>query len=468
MSNFIGVRNGYLCNHRGLGGGVAYLYRLIFSFVLALLSGSAFAVIYPVPAPAEVQCSLISPRGDTCRAYVAVNLYGPGGSCTVRFHAASSSCYVDLHTPTYPNVLDTEGWSVTPLPDTCPADSVPSGAVCVCSAGFVEVGSACVPDTNSPGGSHSDPCHEFANEKDWVTVAGKNPLKSQKCIGDVGGESGPSCTAQFSPGVMMKDKVSGEWTTQGEVIYSGVKCVPAPSDNAAPEPCKGQAGSVNGVAVCLPYPPDATKVANGSTTTKPVDPATGEGSGDGVTTEKNTQCTGDKCTTTTTTTTTTAGGEPPVVSTEQKEQDKQSFCTENPTATVCKESAFSGGGCGAPDSCSGDAVLCAIQAQAKETKCALTTAPTGPLVDAYSAAAARSLQDETAALAGNPTVNISPGSFDQTELLGAAGGMQDLNVTIMGSSIVMPFSVVNVWLERLGIILQAVTFLLCVRIVSRG
>jgi hypothetical protein len=76
--------------------------------------------------------------------------------------------------------------------------------------------------------------------------------------------------------------------------------------------------------------------------------------------------------------------------------------------------------------------------------------------------------DQTGALPGNSTYAITSASFDTTELLGAGGGMADVSISVMGKTISLPFSSVNLWLARLGVILQAVTFLLCIRIVSRG
>ena len=70
-------------------------------------------------------------------------------------------------------------------------------------------------------------------------------------------------------------------------------------------------------------------------------------------------------------------------------------------------------------------------------------------------------------LPGSTTTTIGSGMFDQTEFLGG-GGLQNMSLSIMGQSIVIPFSDLNVWLSRLGLILQAVTFLACARMVTRG
>lgn len=123
------------------------------------------------------------------------------------------------------------------------------------------------------------------------------------------------------------------------------------------------------------------------------------------------------------------------------------------------------GVCGAPPICDGDAVMCAVAAATFATNCTLSDPkiPT-PLYDA----AITKTGDQTGLLPGNSTVNVSPSQFDQTELLGAAAGMTDRSITVAGRQISIPFSSVNVWLARLGLVLQAVTFLVCARIVIRG
>jgi len=143
------------------------------------------------------------------------------------------------------------------------------------------------------------------------------------------------------------------------------------------------------------------------------------------------------------------------------------FCTKNPQAQMCKNTPDStfGGACGSPPVCEGDAVMCAVAAANFATNCTLSNPNVStPL---YDAAIGRS-GDQTTTLAGNSTVNVGPGQFDQTELLGGASGMSDRTVTVAGQSISIPFSSVNVWLARLGLVLQAVTFLVCARIVIRG
>ena len=124
------------------------------------------------------------------------------------------------------------------------------------------------------------------------------------------------------------------------------------------------------------------------------------------------------------------------------------------------------GECGKAPICDGDAVLCAVAAATFKQECNWRP---GPSVESAAFDTAKVLTgDQTGNLPGNSSVAIGPSSFDQTNILGSAFGISDRSITVMGSTINVPFSVVNVWLERLGLVLQAVTFLLCIRIVTRG
>nr|WP_315848081.1 hypothetical protein [uncultured Rhodoferax sp.] len=97
----------------------------------------------------------------------------------------------------------------------------------------------------------------------------------------------------------------------------------------------------------------------------------------------------------------------------------------------------------------------------------MTTAPTGSAdLDKYNEEAAKAQGDQTAAITS--TVNIGASSFDQTDMLGATSGLQDLVVNVAGMNVTVPFSQMNVWLARIGMVMQACTFLLCARIVMRG
>lgn len=65
-------------------------------------------------------------------------------------------------------------------------------------------------------------------------------------------------------------------------------------------------------------------------------------------------------------------------------------------------------------------------------------------------------------------VSIGPASFDTSDAIGGGSCIADKSVTIAGSSISIPFSSVCGHLAILGNVLLAVSFLLAVRIVTRG
>lgn len=144
------------------------------------------------------------------------------------------------------------------------------------------------------------------------------------------------------------------------------------------------------------------------------------------------------------------------------------FCDKNPKSPICKQGADStwAGSCAAPPACSGDAIQCSIAAQALKTACALSPDPSqeSRLYDSEKTKTGSVM----AGLPGESNVTFNASSFDQTNFLGSASGMGDITIVVMGRTIVLPFSTVNIWLERLGIIMQACTFILCYRIVSRG
>jgi hypothetical protein len=144
------------------------------------------------------------------------------------------------------------------------------------------------------------------------------------------------------------------------------------------------------------------------------------------------------------------------------------YCIKNPTATICKstvDSTFSGV-CGSPPACTGDAVMCAVAAATFATNCALSMPDSTFESFAYDLAKTRT-GDLTKDLPGNSTVDVGPSAFSQVDLLGGGGGgMHDVTISVHGQSLNLPFSSINPWLSKLGVLLQAVTFLVCAYIVT--
>lgn len=287
-----------------------------------------------------------------------------------------------------------------------------------------------------------------------------------------------------SAGVMIRGtSAMKDATGSGSTVFGPYACTlatnsvcPADSAGVASPPftvCpQGQvSGTVNGLTVCAP-PANRNTISAGTSTVAtagadgvvpPIEGAPAGSTGSSTVTN----CAAGACMTTTTYT--GAGGG--VTGTKEAGETESSYCQKNPVSPVCKgkeNSAFSGT-CSSPAVCSGDAIQCAVAAQSLKTACAFeSTAEKSTEENAYTTGILKT-GDQTTDLVKNPApVSLSAGSFDQTELLGAAVGMSDLTVTVFRSTVTLPFSNINIWLQRLGMMLQAVTFLLCMRIVARG
>lgn len=338
---------------------------------------------------------------------------------------------------------------------SCPANSTVSGSSCSCNTGYDQSGSSCVDPNVAKCDGKKGGVDLFTGGS--LILTGKPYCASSGVASKCGGK----VTGAWA---LVKDGVK-TWTL--EVTYDGSTCTPAPSGsspttttNEAPTPCKGQPGIVNGVSVCIPFSASNSpaETVGSTTTTAP----------DGSTTSKveDTSCVGSKCTTTTTTTTTPPGGGTPTTTVTTQDKPKDDFCAQNPRSPMCIESSFSGS-CSAPPACTGDAVQCAVASATHKTHCALTVAPENdPSINAYNIEAAKSQGDQTAGITS--TVTIGANSFDQSDALGAQGQLQDQTVSVAGQQIVIPWSASNEKLVLIGQIMQAVTFLLCLRIVFRG
>jgi hypothetical protein len=349
--------------------------------------------------------------------------------------------------------------TATPVTPTysCPAGGTLSGTTCTCSSTYTETGGTCVP-------------RDIAKEICDTMNASGLVYSAGTTLGLTACDTGISITGSMGTVANGKNYLWPPFSCKSTGCTGGGtgSTVPAPetSAGACAPPKVASVVVFNGVSSTVCYTPTTSTTQSTKTDTTTSKVGTGATQTGGETTTKGTVCTGASCTTTTTTTKTDGAGVQ-TVNTSDKTQDKPSFCAENPDSPMCVKSTYAGN-CDAPPVCTGDAVQCAIAAQTLATKCALTTAPTGPVMDAAAAAAARPLGDETAGLAGNRSVSIGPGTFNTAPLIGAATGLSDLQVTVFRSQVTLPFSSINIWLERLGVILQAVTFLLCIRIVGRG
>lgn len=147
---------------------------------------------------------------------------------------------------------------------------------------------------------------------------------------------------------------------------------------------------------------------------------------------------------------------------DEKDQDKKTFCEENPKLPMCKESNFSGA-CGSDFRCEGDAIQCSMAREQHRRNCKMFDEKT----------IESELYEKEKAKEGNQTKDLPDNKTEDMnnriktdDLLGAGGGIMDLNVNVMGRSISLPFSQLNATIQYLGNILIAVAMLAAVRIVG--
>lgn len=280
-------------------------------------------------------------------------------------------------------------------------------------------------------------------------------------------------------------QVDGQWQTSGPGKYTGGKCngaangngqftapinsAPVPDSDSATRPtpeCDGYFGQVNGVPTCVPKS-GVDGIASTPTTSTSTTSSPSGTSSQSIT--KTTICEAGACNTTTVTTTIQNGTSSTVTNVTSKPIGE--FCAENPKDKACggsggpglgeSEGSF-GGTCQADFSCTGDAVSCAVALATNKLRCAFeaTTAARGPYTSAVAS--------------GTPTlpnqeVEVSNSLFDTSDALGAAAvGVQDKTVTVMGTSVTLPFSTINPYLEMLGNLIVGISFLLAIRILIRG
>lgn len=390
---------------------------------------------------------------------------------------------------------------------SCPANSHASGSSCVCATNYTEnpEGNACIqksllcePGYKLDGFGDCIQINHDRSDCFAFSLSGQMPGGdlvidyrysgsvadgSKFCVGvEDMTNPGRGCTVTFNRTALL-DYGGGKFVSEGNLSMSAdsnmvdQSCAlnPSPPDpTKKPEPpeekCKnGYSGQVNGVTVCVAKVPESgvgdetkeTQSDDGTDTKK-------------VKTEKNTTCTNGVCTTVTTVTTTTtnnaSGVSNTTTQTSATTQGKGTFCEENPSFKLCKggeeDGSNFGGSCGGGFTCEGDAIQCAIAQEQHRRACKLFD-DTSEESQLYQSNKGKE-GNQTTNLPGNETVNVA-GRIDSSDALGAsAAGVADLNVTVWGRSISLPFSMLNPYLAQLGNVLLAVSFLLALRIVARG
>lgn len=429
---------------------MAHLYRLILGCLVYLLCLPLFAQIAPTTGT-EYRYNVSGCGQSSC-----VTIWGtPAQACQdARRLFTSGSNLVTSVSGTNCNFsyTRTDGGTQagTLVPATrqgsiCPANSTLAGSVCSCNSGYAQSGNQCVD-------AQTAICEGLVGQTLYVQVPGRALPGSTVC-----GSTGCQMTVS---GTVIIGKQAGATVTEGDATFSGGPCTADPQTQAAPDTCpNGQPGQVNGVNVCVPYSDQNTLESIKEESEEKNDSESGQ---EQKTTTKQTICNGNSCTTTTTTTTVTNGGAPKTTTTEKTEA-KDDFCTANPKSPQCSSSSFSGS-CGS-FTCAGDAVQCAIAREQHTRNCQLFSA-TNQETQQYETSKSET-GNRTNAVPITP-VAISPGSFDQTPVFGAGACIADLQVTVWGSQLALPLSTICPQLEWLRALLLTISFLLAVRIVSRG
>lgn len=253
----------------------------------------------------------------------------------------------------------------------CPAGSSDVGGACQCDSGQESNGQC----TGGNGGGNIDACkglNDYCSSRQKWSVQFRSPGMNSDfvCQAAVNENSGggaepafPGCSkgCMVSTGttVSVKDD-AGKWYTTGTGSYVGSTCDPnvinklnegkedekevTPPDSKDPGKCNGQAGTVNGKDVCLPW--SGAEGDNKTETKKNPDGSTTK-------TDTKTTCTGNSCTTTTTTTGKDSSGNTTGTTTTSTTTTKDDYCAKNSGSSVCgaldptkKPGTGTGGGSG--------------------------------------------------------------------------------------------------------------------------
>lgn len=449
---------------------MANFYRLVFLF-LFLAVGPCAVQAFPA-TPATYTYTLygggpFSTQAASCADYAARYTEPPW---TVIVNSSAPNCVVNVKKDGFDNRVDTVPYTIVSKPASCPAPAVLSGGACYCPQGVGDDGTKC----NSACGKLGD------------AVLGSSSANQYGGTGSYSGGTLCVSSCLVYPGSSFKAP-SGKWYANGPLTNVGIACsmtpvnggggdVP-PAAETPPVACKiGTCpGTVNGTNVCMPCSSGATTSNSGITTTVAgtSSGSTGTGSGGpgsgvpGTSTtsiDSRTECSGNNCRTVTTTNGTGPDG---VTTTSVQTQDipKDDYCVKNPRSPLCITSSFSGS-CEGSFQCEGDAVQCALAKELHSQNCRMNKQNSqSALFDVESVRTG----NQTLNLPGNATVNISSASFDSSNALNAGPScIASKSITVMGRSVVLPFNTVCPYLEQLGSLLLAVSFLLAVRILFRG
>lgn len=345
---------------------------------------------------------------------------------------------------------------------------------------------ACMPpEVRQPDGSCALPpptCEPGCNGACGVMKRFLN-FRTRACI--------DQCIYRLGSGIGIQT-TDGSWYYSNEVRENtGASCTPD-MDNSLPDPapcpeceCAKQGkswGTANGLVIChspgTPGSQPVTKQDPPETKTETPAPTPENPNPEPVTTETPAPVI--------TITPNPAGGSPDITetvtnpdgSTTSTTQSQSSYCQKNPTASVCKqadEEAKKGswsGSCGAFQ-CEGDAVNCAIARKIHQDRCD-DLKGMEPFAD-VAEKGRKILTGETDQTVtdflnrdGDNNRNINVGNLvsESGDYQFGASCISDLQFSIGGHSITVPFSSVCPYFEMIGFFLLAAAYLAALRIVE--
>jgi len=338
-----------------------------------------------------------------------------------------------------------------------------------CQTGTAFINGSCQAPAQCLSNQELDPLTNTCKCKEGVEFTGS-------ASGDILMTCHQGCSALIIRGYY--DKVANKTYGIFRQTFATSSCTPTTSSPAADtsftekqeaERCPaGQCpGTVNGTSLCVPC--SNTKQTTDTTTNTSTTNTNTSGQSTTTSTNQNTQkqtsCTGDKCTTTTTTTTKNPDGTTKAETTTQ-EQPKQDYCKENPNAPACKGSVW-GGTCG-QFVCDGDAVQCATAQAVWKQNCEMQVDTTNPVFgQGTSAINGGDIPSDHPLAPGNiRTIDISEDLSDAS-IFATRECISDKQVQFMDKSYTLPLSKLCTYLEMLGNGFLASCFLAAAFIVFR-
>lgn len=500
---------------------MAHIYRLIFAFFLLVFSVVSGAAVPPVAtwrtagvsgvpdsiregsSVTEACTATLARVSATYTSYTytlgAVNPYGSGFTCLFLRNGSGSGALSTI---------------VNKVATACPANSTSSGSSCVCNSGYVEnsdstsclpeppppcpdgqirvngicVPADCPPDTTRVNGvCVPDPdCPPGYTRVNGQCVKNRCPSKGSSAGDYVGTSTGTAYTCEPYANTLCGVKVEmdfcvvngtvrscqgqGEWTGSGCTAGNGNDPpdpdpdpgpnpptdppTDPPPESGDPDPPKPVDPSKPPLPTPQPQPEDpdgscpaGTSKVNGACIKNP-EPPNSDGECPSGSVKVGTECVYSS----------PAPGGPIIGDPGPGDPDPGTGSGGGTFAGNCETGFLCEGG---------DAIHCAIAKEQHVRNCRLYDAQGNAKAVLYYAEDGKQGK-QTGDLPGNDTVNVGPGNFDTTNVLGAAFGVSDLTVTVAGSSVTLPMSKVNPMLEMLGNLLLSISFLLAARIAARG